>query len=216
MGQYASRLTCATCQNTSTTYETFTGISLEIPKTSRGDVHQCLRNWSKSEQLRPEDMWKCPKCKINKNASKQITITRAPHILVLQLKRFGSPMEGKIQKLTTDVSFPLNCLDIGPYTVPSINLSGNSAARFSQDHGQTLLDRVLKHELETSAPYQYELYGVVQHFGSLTSGHYIALIRGQGGQWWEHNDSHVSKFNTKKVESNAAYILFYQRINGRT
>ncbi|CAD8191626.1 unnamed protein product [Paramecium pentaurelia] len=57
----------------------------------------------------------------------------------------------------------------------------------------------------------YELYGVVQHFGGLDNGHYTAYGRRQK-KWIEFNDD-----STKEVKENDvindknAYILFYQQ-----
>lgn len=40
----------------------------------------------------------------------------------------------------------------------------------------------------------YELYAMVDHFGTLTGGHYTATIKPEGEEsWYEFNDSTVTK-----------------------
>ena len=62
-GQHASRLRCTTCQRTSTTYEAFYSISVEIPTSGTGDIYSCLRSYTQEEMLSGDEVWKCPYCK---------------------------------------------------------------------------------------------------------------------------------------------------------
>ena len=57
----------------------------------------------------------------------------------------------------------------------------------------------------------YDLYGVVNHFGSLNGGHYTAFGKGIDGNWYNYNDSSVSNASKKELTSPAAYMLFYRR-----
>lgn len=57
----------------------------------------------------------------------------------------------------------------------------------------------------------FELYGVVEHFGSLFSGHYTARVK-CGGKWYNFDDSYVSPVSGA-VNSRNAYLLFYARSN---
>jgi ubiquitin C-terminal hydrolase len=42
----------------------------------------------------------------------------------------------------------------------------------------------------------YDLYGVVNHSGSLSFGHYYAYCKNKHtGKWYEHNDSSVSEMD---------------------
>ena len=54
----------------------------------------------------------------------------------------------------------------------------------------------------------YDLYGVVNHFGSLEFGHYIAYIK-KNDKWIKCNDSEVTIIDEKQVMNSNAYILFY-------
>jgi ubiquitin carboxyl-terminal hydrolase 36/42 len=46
---------------------------------------------------------------------------------------------------------------------------------------------------------------------STSSGHYYSYCKNQSGQWFECNDSFVSKTSDKEALSQEAYLLFYQR-----
>jgi len=60
-------------------------------------------------------------------------------------------------------------------------------------------------------PYRYDLYGVTNHFGSLSSGHYTAFIASRGG-WLYCDDSRVTQANAKEVVGKPAYVLYYKRV----
>ena len=55
---------------------------------------------------------------------------------------------------------------------------------------------------------KYDLYGIVNHYGSINSGHYTAFIK-KGKQWILCNDSQVGPIEENKVMHANAYILFY-------
>ena len=58
----------------------------------------------------------------------------------------------------------------------------------------------------------YDLYGVVNHHGSLYGGHYTAYcLNFLDHKWYEFNDSRVSKMSSKEVVSVYSYVLFYRR-----
>ena len=64
---------------------------------------------------------------------------------------------------------------------------------------------------ETQAiPTVYHLYGVVNHVGSMETGHYTALCRNfDTGQWHKFDDEQVDQLDSSAVQSSAAYMLFY-------
>lgn len=86
-------------------------------------------------------------------------------------------------KLETPVDFPLTDLDMSPYI---------------SNPGHTML--------------RYNLIGVVNHFGSLTGGHYTACCKNfSSGTWYSFNDHHVAPIDPKRIVSSSAYLLFYIR-----
>ena len=187
--QYASRLKCLTCNTTSTSYGTEYCIPLEIPAKGRIDIYECLKNYTKEERFEKENNWRCPSCKKIRESTRKITITRAPEILVINLKRFHN-RGAQTTKIKTWVDFPLNDLDMTPFVVPP--LSSYDARLWP-----ALLSEPL---LETTPPFKYGLYGVVNHYGSgVKSGHYIALRRVSPSTWTEFNDRYVTDIDPKTV-----------------
>ena len=60
--------------------------------------------------------------------------------------------------------------------------------------------------------YIYDLFAVANHVGGLHGGHYFAYCKNtKEGEWYEFNDTSVSKIEVKKVCSDNAYVLFYSR-----
>ncbi|XP_062523265.1 ubiquitin carboxyl-terminal hydrolase 8-like [Corticium candelabrum] len=89
-------------------------------------------------------------------------------------------------KLNTDVSFPINGLNVNNYVV-----------------GPT-------------KPGNYHLYGVSNHSGNLNGGHYTACCKSPfTGRWHTFDDKDVSEKSESNVRSSAAYILFYTSIDLR-
>ena len=57
----------------------------------------------------------------------------------------------------------------------------------------------------------YNLYAVSNHYGGFGKGHYTAYCRSSDNAWHCYDDSHVSRVDVKRVQSPAAYVLFYRR-----
>ncbi|KAK6290894.1 hypothetical protein J4Q44_G00387060 [Coregonus suidteri] len=69
------------------------------------------------------------------------------------------------------------------------------------------------HTLQTEKC-EYELYAIVDHFGSLRGGHYTAKIKSfDDDNWYEFNDSYVTKLQPAPlIESSwSAYLLVYRK-----
>ena len=65
---------------------------------------------------------------------------------------------------------------------------------------------------ENGERFVYDLYGVSNHMGSLYGGHYTAYAYNtEAGQWFNFDDSHVSRASESKVIGTSSYILFYRR-----
>lgn len=59
---------------------------------------------------------------------------------------------------------------------------------------------------------EYELYAIVNHFGTLLSGHYTAFCRNfLDSRWYEFNDSKVESIKESEIITRNAYALFYRR-----
>lgn len=64
-----------------------------------------------------------------------------------------------------------------------------------------------------SLPFEplYDLYGIVNHYGSMGGGHYKANIKSASNEWLEYDDNKVRVIAEGEVRTPAAYILFYKR-----
>ena len=216
-GQHASRLRCTTCQNTSTTYEAFYSISVEIPRSSGKrpwDIHDCLRSYCQEERLSGDEVWKCPHCKCEREATKQITITRAPQVLVVHFKRFEMQKGQSARKVHTPIGFPLFGLNMEPYMIPRASKDVHDHPRMDEPVG----------DAATTPPYLYDAYAVMRHLGtSGNGGHYISLVRdaARGNIWRKFDDERVTDFDPNKLkpdhrlQNEQAYLVFYGRAVAR-
>jgi ubiquitin carboxyl-terminal hydrolase 8 len=132
---------------------------------------------------------------------KKTWISRLPNYLIIQITRYRfSPTGGRNVKLHTKVNYPLTEMDMTPYFIPTDGFPTPSR-----------LDRGLQ------GPFKYDCYGVVQHLGdTVNSGHYWAnvnhFVNGKPSpQWYEINDTAVTKSDVRKVNPSLAYLLFYKR-----
>ncbi|KAL4788332.1 hypothetical protein BJX76DRAFT_316245 [Aspergillus varians] len=210
-GQHASRLRCTTCKRTSTTYEAFYSISVEIPTSGKGDIYQCLRSYCQEEMLSGDEVWKCPYCKCERVATKQIIITRAPQILVIHFKRFSASKTQSARKIHTPVDFPLHGLrmDDFVFSQPRNPVAGDAPGKGLQDTTST-----------TEPPFTYDAYGVLRHIGSsMGSGHYISLVHDASRQCWrKFDDGRATDFLPRdmsfkdRLQNEQAYIVFYERV----
>ena len=85
------------------------------------------------------------------------------------------------------------------------------------DYPLTDLDLKKYIKSEETVP-KYDLFGVVNHFGSLDYGHYTAFcLNYHDNNWYEYNDRIVNKVQKGKekdiVVNKNAYILFYKSQN---
>jgi len=89
----------------------------------------------------------------------------------------------KSQKNQLFISFPLDNLDLSKYVVGYKKKS-----------------------------YKYELYGVCNHSGSTSGGHYTAYVKNANGKWYHFNDTTVSEVGLiENIISAKAYVLFYRK-----
>ncbi|RVX73703.1 hypothetical protein B0A52_02593 [Exophiala mesophila] len=205
-GQHASRLRCLTCKRTSTTYEAFYSISIEIPRTGTGHIYDCLNSYCREEKL--SELWRCPYCKCEREATKQIILTRLPQFLVIHFKRFAASKHEKAKKIHTQIEFPLYGLTMDDFVIPRPPPIPNQDGKL---------------DLATTAPYSYDAYGVLRHIGnSGDGGHYISLVKDQGRGCWRkfdderHVDFDPTKLSTRdRLQNSEAYIVFYQRSQAR-
>lgn len=212
-GQHASRLRCTMCSFTSTTYEAFYSISIEIPRSGRSNIEDCLRSYCQEEMLSGDEVWKCPRCQKQREATKQITITRAPQYLVVHFKRFSASKNESAKKVRTPIDFPLTDLDLEPYMLPAPTaVERDAIVRSNPEFGH-------RSEPATTRPFLYDAYAVMRHIGTtMGSGHYTCLARDKARRCWrQYNDTQCSDFDPERMSerdrlsNEMAYIVFYER-----
>lgn len=104
---------------------------------------------SKYFQLSPIEGFRCGRCKAQGTSSSRQFLVELPPVLLINMKRFWRPLtgHGDTRKINAFVPFPMR-LDVGSFTS----------------------------RLAVPAPTRYRLRGVIQHMGSVRSGHYVAYV----------------------------------------
>jgi len=158
----------------------------EIKDAEQGTpLTSCIESFTQEEPLGKEDMWYCKQCETHVEAVKKLDLYRLPPILVMQLKRFNYNRLWR-DKISTLVDFPLTNLDMTAYVLP---------------------------HAPRRVPPVYDLYAVVNHFGSMGGGHYTAYTQhAEEGTWHLYDDSHCTAVEAEAaLHNSAAYVLFYKR-----
>ncbi|KAF1811882.1 cysteine proteinase [Eremomyces bilateralis CBS 781.70] len=209
-GQFTSRVKCGTCRNTSTIYEPFFSISVDIPRGGNPRLGECIDRYCAEDQI--DGQWNCPTCNQYRAATKQVTFTRAPEILVFHFKRFDASLSDI--KVATPVNFPLTGLDLGRWMIPPP--TDDEIQTNTRDRGPD--DSALPPSM--TPPYIYNAYAVIRHIGTtITGGHYTALVKNPGMNCWMHyNDATVTEFRPEQrhpgdaLQNGQAYLVFYERV----
>jgi ubiquitin carboxyl-terminal hydrolase 8 len=186
-GQFISTITCPDCNKRSANFTPEYCFALPIPSKKKGqkepvDLTDCFRKFIEPEIMDKDNMYNCEKCKLPKQATKQIYLWKNPKILVILLKRFRSHGQ-HTAKINDMVTYPFN-LDLEPFC-GSFDSVKNA---------------------------QYKLYSVCNHQGATGGGHYFAYCKDNDGKWRQYNDSTVSDMTKEKVITKDAYCLFYERL----
>lgn len=188
-GMLESSIQCLSCGHVSYCFDPFLDLSVPVPGKVTTSVHDCLAKFTEKERLDKHEGYKCERCKETGAANKKLVIYAPPPVLILHLKRFSggglSRFSSRLSKNAARVGFD-SVLDLGEYC-------GNEAAKRGA---------------------KYALFGVSNHSGSMSGGHYYADVKNAfDGQWYNFNDSMVSGTEEPTSGSAAAYVLFYRRID---
>ncbi|XP_073288073.1 ubiquitin carboxyl-terminal hydrolase 18-like isoform X2 [Primulina huaijiensis] len=183
-GRLQSQVICTKCNNISNQFENMMDLTVEIHGDA-GSLEECLDQFTAKEWLHGDNMYKCDGCNDYVMAWKRLTISRAPNILTIALKRFQS---GRFGKLNKRVTFP-ETLDLIPYMGELAD--GNDVYK---------LYAVIVHVDMLNASY---------------FGHYICYIKDFRGNWYMVDDCKVANADLDEVLSQGAYMLLYSRICAR-
>ena len=155
-------------------------------KVEKISIYNCLDLFRNEEILEEQDMWYCNSCKESQKAFKKMEIYKPPNYLIIQFKRFkiksNTPLISFFlnKKIDTFIDFPIQDLDLRKYT-------------FGPEKNSAI----------------YDLYAIIEHYGGLNLGHYIAICK-NSNSWIKYNDDNISLIKDKIVSKNA-YILFYKK-----
>ncbi|WFC98144.1 hypothetical protein MYAM1_000868 [Malassezia yamatoensis] len=155
-----------------------------LPEAQAQSLHACLVRYCSPEQL-GEASYRCSECQNSARAVKQLALLSLPPVLCIQLKRYEHAASAT--KVDSRVHFPLT-MDVRDCCVDS--------------------DEQSRH-FDPNA-YLYDLFTVVIHEGTLSSGHYTNFSRWKN-QWYRFDDDKVSPATISQVLSAKAYQLFYLR-----
>jgi ubiquitin carboxyl-terminal hydrolase 8 len=182
-GLYLSKVKCSKCGYYNGTFDPFDSIQLQLPQKNNITLDDCFNQFFKIELLKNDNKYNCIKCQQKVEAIKKIEIWTLPNVLIIQLKRFES--FSMFPKKKNDNVECLFTISLEKYC-SKLNKLGN---------------------------FNYELYGVCNHYGGTQGGHYTANVKNPlNNLWFEFNDESIYHIDTNNVITNSAYLLFYKRI----
>ncbi|EDV27900.1 uncharacterized protein TRIADDRAFT_52906 [Trichoplax adhaerens] len=194
-GNMQSDVTCQKCGNTSTTIDPFFDISMDIGSlenercdlSSASTVYETGANSSVTllnclDRFTHAETLDHAKLKCHRCHE----YSRFEHS-----KKFG-------RKITTYVAFS-DILDMKPY-VSKLRINNGESGHADNQNAKSC-----------SSSVRYCLFAVINHSGTLDSGHYTCYVRQPYNQWFECDDAKIRKATTKDVLSSEGYLLFYHR-----
>ena len=115
-------------------------------------LQDCVKKYVSGQKV---SGWKCPICKVPREATKKFDFVKLAPIVVIHLNRFAES-DGWLKKKDTLVDFPLTDFNLKPYLVGNTE----SANAVDQSHHNS-----------------YSLYAVSNHYGTMDGGHYTAFCK---------------------------------------
>lgn len=188
-GIHVSRIVGMDKQIRTATPEPFFTLCLPIPtptRTHKLSLYDCFDAYTQHERMDGDNQWFNEATGQKETVHKGVVFWSLPKILVVELKRyqFKETMRGlQLVKNSAHVEVnPSGILNLSKYVVG-----------------------YKPHE------YQYELYGICNHMGTMNSGHYVAYVKNANGKWYQFNDRSVSEIPPAHVVTGKAYALWFRR-----
>ncbi|KAG5034451.1 hypothetical protein JHK87_009361 [Glycine soja] len=157
-GYLLSKIKCMRCGGKSERQERMMDLTVEI----EGEITtlvEALRRFTSTETLDGENKYHCVRCKSYEKAKKKLTVSEAPNVLTVALKRFQS---GKFGKLNKPIQFP-EILNLAPF------MSGTS-------------DKSPIYRL-------YGVVVHLDIMNAAFSGHYVCYVKNIQNKWFKVDDS---------------------------
>ena len=220
---------CRACGHPSLTYEHFDAIHLPIPPntaTSATTIADLLAHYCGADLL-PE--YKCDQCRRIDTTEKRVRLVRLPDLLCVSFRRFQGNEHYGFRKNNTAVVFPINGLDLTPYTVQGVTAPKDQVADGLVPGADGGGGRS-RTEHQFRGPFVYDCYAVIVHSGTLKSGHYRSFIKDEGAadtnQWHHFDDARIEPviigsndsrdmarrlYRDNQGSGASAYMVFYKR-----
>jgi len=124
---------------------------------------------------------------------------KLPIVASFHLKRFEHSNRLH-KKISTFISFPLY-LDMSPFKASQrATNNGNNGVNVKKDDENN----------------KYCLFAVVNHSGTIETGHYTAYIRQCRDQWFKCDDHLITRATVQEVLQSEGYLLFYHKLFDNT
>lgn len=199
-GCLQSDVVCQACNNVSTTIDPFWDISLDLGP-NKASLLDCLERFTRREYLGSSAKIKCSKCQSYQESTKQLSMKKLPIVASFHMKRFEHSNRFH-KKISTFISFPLY-LDMSPFK----STRNGNGSRNGNTGGDVEEDDDAEEEEN-----QYCLFAVVNHSGTIETGHYTSFIRQCRDQWFKCDDHLITRASVQEVLQSEGYLLFYHRL----
>jgi len=163
-------------------------------------IQEGLTRYTDPERLKADERPFCSKCQQRAEAIKQNSFTALPPVLCLHLKRFQQTAQG-VMKIDHPVRCPLKGLSMAPY------MHANASRRRDPVEWQGSPPLTAK---AAEGRLSYSLFAIVEHIGTMDTGHYIAFVR-RRGRWYRADDQMIAAVSDSEVEARKGYMMFYVR-----
>jgi ubiquitin carboxyl-terminal hydrolase 8 len=147
-------------------------------------LFNCFEKQCECELLEGENAWFNEAENKKQNVHKRMLFWSLPNIMIIDIKRFITSMNGKSKKNQQFIDIPINNADFSKYV-----------------------------EGYAKETYVYDLYAICNHHGQIDGGHYSATIKNANGKWYNFNDTQVTEIlvNDNIISGNTPYCLFYRK-----
>ena len=147
-------------------------------------LFNCFEKQCECELLEGENAWFNEAENKKQNVHKRMLFWSLPNIMIIDIKRFITSMNGKSKKNQQFIDIPINNADFSKYV-----------------------------EGYAKETYVYDLYAICNHHGQIDGGHYSATIKNANWKWYNFNDTQVTEIlvNDNIISGNTPYCLFYRK-----
>uniref|UniRef100_A0A3B3Y825 ubiquitinyl hydrolase 1 n=1 Tax=Poecilia mexicana TaxID=48701 RepID=A0A3B3Y825_9TELE len=177
-----SSLHCSVCSHYSNTFDVFCDLSLPIPKRSSAGEVTLQECLDLFSQEEKLDKENSPMCE---RCSRRTECTKR-----LSIQRFPQVIVIHLNRFTTSRWSISKSTVYVSFPLKNLDLGPYGPV----DCGPVL----------------YDLYAICNHAGTVNMGHYTACCLDQSG-WCFYNDSSATSITESQLQTNQAYVLFYQR-----